>query len=288
MANQGFGTPLFGPPPHDIWTFAHLIRTVNEPCTCSDHQPHLYLPGECSKTHMMIHQHHHDTRSGIQLFSHSYEGLHLAASATQYFSKPISFMTHTQQSAIALFKHLQYETDTFQNLGLPDAVRAFPRRDMLQLLQIYNDLFFFSALTLDVGWRTLPGGLLGQCSKAGGFIELSRTSDIQSHTHSHASASDVRAHCRLETLLHETIHAFLIQFACKSCPTHIVNVENADGHGRAFQMLASALERVVLDLFGLEMHLADVHDFTENWGKVRQVPSLCDAQGWNWLGEDRK
>jgi hypothetical protein len=99
----------------------------------------------------MICQHHYDTRSGIQLFSHSYEGLFLAASATQYFSKPILFMTHTQQSAIALFKHLQYETDTFQNLGLPDAVRAFPRRYMLQLLQIYNDLFFFSALTLDAG-----------------------------------------------------------------------------------------------------------------------------------------
>jgi hypothetical protein len=86
---------------------------------------------------------------------------------------------------------------------------------------------------------------------------------------------------RFETLLHETLHVYLLQFAYRQCPTFDVNVHNMEEHGRAFQLLASALEDVVVRLLGWKLHIAFVSDFTGSWGAVRHVPSMCDAQRWN-------
>jgi hypothetical protein len=59
-------------------------------------------------------------------------------------------------------------------------------------------------------------------------------------------------------------------------------------HGRAFQLLASALEDVVVRLLGWQLHIACVSDFTGSWGAVRHVSSICDAQRWNWLREGKE
>jgi hypothetical protein len=264
----------FGPLPDSFQSFANLSRTLNEPCTCNYHQPHLYSPGQCRNGHAIIHQHNHDTRGRVPpQFCHlSYEALHLANAAFQYFSKAPKSINQRQQFALQRFAHLPHQTNIFHHLGRPDPSHALPRKRILPLLQIFNDVFFFSALTLDFGWRALPNFILGWCSEQG-LIELPPTNPEVEFT-----TPMTRATRHLETLLHETLHVYLLQFACRQCPTFNVNVHNTEEHGRAFQLLASALEDVVVRLLGWKLHITCMSDFTGSWGAVRHVSSMCDAQ----------
>jgi hypothetical protein len=152
----------FGPRPKDEPTFANQIRTVNSPCSCASHQPQLYSPWQCSNTHKTIHQHDYFTRSRIlpQLSDGSYEASHLVDAAIQYFNSQAKPMNQCQRSA---FKRLA-EPNIFHHLGHVDPSSTLSREHMLSLLQIFNEFFFFSALSLDFRWRTLPDNVLDQCS----------------------------------------------------------------------------------------------------------------------------
>jgi hypothetical protein len=150
---------------------------------------------------------------------------------------------------------------------------------VLPIIEVFNDIFFFSALSLDFGWRALPEHDLGRACE-NGFIEMSPPNLLDE-----ATTPATRAACPLQTLLHEIIHVYLLQFACRHCPTDDVNVGNADNHGRAFQILASALEDVVFKSLGWKLRIATLCEFSEHWEDVRHMPSMCDARRWNWLRE---
>ena len=91
---------------------------------------------------------------------------------------------------------------------------------------------------------------------------------------------------RLAALLHECVHAFLCQLACKQCPMFNENVENAHGHGRAFQILLKALGGATEALLGSRLCCGGASDFVTNWTRVGCIPSVHDLQEWQW-GEVR-
>lgn len=70
----------------------------------------------------------------------------------------------------------------------------------------------------------LPNNEYG-CSYSHGLVKLPPT-----HVHFETEEPMTVATFRLETLLHEVIHVYFEQFACRHCPTYDVNVANAAYH----------------------------------------------------------
>jgi hypothetical protein len=92
---------------------------------------------------------------------------------------------------------------------------------------------------------------------------------------------------RLGILLHKAVHAYLSQFACGQCPTDDVNLSNAAGPERAFQLMATALEQVSHAMFGMQINVSSVSDHIAIWHDVRHRPSMHDASQWKWLVDKR-
>ncbi|KAF1937663.1 hypothetical protein EJ02DRAFT_49275 [Clathrospora elynae] len=87
---------------------------------------------------------------------------------------------------------------------------------------------------------------------------------------------------RLGTTLHELIHAYLGQFGCEECRTY---KENMSDHGRAFQILAKAIEEQSLRLLGLELNLGRLDGMVADMknGEGRNVPSVHDSEVYGFL-----
>lgn len=63
---------------------------------------------------------------------------------------------------------------------------------------------------------------------------------------------------RRGTVLHETVHPYLDQLTCRSCPAFGESVENMGGHGRAFQLLLAALEVATERLLGVRLRVGSI------------------------------
>jgi hypothetical protein len=105
--------------------------------------------------------------------------------------------------------------------------------------------------------------------------------------HPNVNGFEARALCRLGTLAHEAIHAYLNQFACRQCPTYDVNYANAVGYERAFHYIAGAIEWIFVQNFGVQLYVAFSHDVTGRWDRVRRLPRLHDMAEWKWFAEMR-
>lgn len=66
-----------------------------------------------------------------------------------------------------------------------------------------------------------------------------------------------RAMSRLNTLLHEAYHAFLVVYACRKCPSVAADVDNFDGHGFAWQRIAYSMELAAHRSLGLKLTMAE-------------------------------
>jgi hypothetical protein len=84
--------------------------------------------------------------------------------------------------------------------------------------------------------------------------------------------------------MHEMIYAFLYQYACHECAT---TKENTSNHGRAFQILAKAIEEQCPRLLGLQFELgrmdgiiADTEDEDET---LRNSPSAHDLEMYGFM-----
>ncbi|KAH9863559.1 hypothetical protein J1614_009491 [Plenodomus biglobosus] len=86
---------------------------------------------------------------------------------------------------------------------------------------------------------------------------------------------------RLDILLHECVHALICQFACKACESYDVNAQNAEGHGRAFQVLSGAVFEGARELLGIgEFAPSFTAAFLAHWDDVRYLPSVHDMETW--------
>lgn len=174
-------------------------------------------------------------------------------------------------------------TTTLHKLGWKNAGKAVRKADILQILDIFNRLFFFGALRLQFKWEvglTGPGGgaAYGQCcppnSCASSLIQMDAVcinTNIQGLAgHSGPTLS------RLGTLLHEVLHAYFFQYACRRCAMWGTNIGDG-GHGRAYQMTASRLEEVTERLFGgMRLSVGAGRGFKGDWRYLSVLPSRCD------------
>lgn len=290
-----------GPIPASIDELAALVRHANVPCNCDQHQPQLYAQDQCANTHAFIHPQpswswlprlwspRHTATNYISpppLFKErqAYEALYLARASVQYFSRPMIDMNETQKVALRRWDRLRtMKSGPLRKLGWAEGPRALARHHVLEILRILNDVFLFGVLELEFAWQSRDQNVLGQC--IGSRIEL--TSHCSHFMHPNVSECEARTLSRLGTLAHEAIHAYLNQLSCPQCPTYDVNCGNAEGHGRAFHYIASAIEQRSLDLFGFQLFVAGKSDLTANWHGVRHLPSVHDLEEWKWFADMR-
>jgi hypothetical protein len=135
---------------------------------------------------------------------------------------------------------------------------------MLSILQSFNNLFFFGTAEITFEWNLLTVGTVGQASPEG-LIELAPFCSQTMMIPVDASETTERARARLSTMLHEVFHVFLLQFSCQRCRTYDENSEDASGHGRAFQYVATALNKMSRGLFRIQFEVSDAQDFLNNW-----------------------
>jgi hypothetical protein len=141
------------------------------------------------------------------------------------------------------------------NLTGADMRQSMSREQLLQVLPLLNQIFFFGAIpphrqAISTGFSWLPEHET-TCFGIGSFNPLIGT-QILLHpklyrNHGDLNDLDVRWRSRIGTILHELCHAFLKAYTCRSCPMHEHSV-GARGHGRAFQILAAKIEQVATKL----------------------------------------
>jgi predicted nucleic acid-binding Zn finger protein len=143
-------------------------------------------------------------------------------------------------------------------------------------LECFNKLFFFGALEVKLTWKDKDPGSSSLGWYNNGVIA------IDSIYCGNISIDDCegRKVRRLHTILHEAMHAFLDQLGCHDCPSFQVNVRNAGGHGRAWQILRIHLADATDKLLKVRLDVGGFRDFLLGWKKVRYLPSLHDLEVW--------
>jgi hypothetical protein len=269
------------PRPAKIECFVQTVKQHNPTCSCHEHDPTSYnAANSCDHAHQIIPWPQywtiiHKGEPPVLKKEKAYEALHLARAAVRWIATPETHMNDKRALALARFR----EGSLLLGMEGRDASKSVPIHQVLGILHIYNDLFFFGAVKYSFSWRDLASrGLLGRHSK--GHIEVD---PICFRARTDSMLPDQRRLSRLGTLLHETIHAFLFQFACRSCPTYCVNVKNAGHHGRAFEMVATALKEATHRLLDYDLCIGGFKDVYWNWDRVRYLPSKHDLEEWRWI-----
>ncbi|KAI8933931.1 hypothetical protein NX059_009624 [Plenodomus lindquistii] len=244
--------------------FYDSIRTRNAPCSC----PSCWGDYKCTRAHS--HRRIQVPESGEMrpLVGSRYEAMHLVDAAVQFFTRKEKDMSEEQMWSVSVFRDLFH-----QEPELWDALDKVPGKDhvnkvtMGSLLDLFNQIFFFGALDVRFRWQEMKDpSALGFYSPVTRCINMSPTA-----VHADWRCGDVRG-LRWDILLHECVHALLDQYACQDCESFDVNVLNAGGHGRAFQVMCGA----VFEAAGRLLGIADIPpsfsaSFLIHWNEVRRI-----------------
>ncbi|KAF2494302.1 hypothetical protein BU16DRAFT_563224 [Lophium mytilinum] len=135
-------------------------------------------------------------------------------------------------------------------------------------IKIFNDLFLFGALRpVDLGWirevEGHPAKILGIANKM---------SILLHPTLIYPDA--IPAQSRLNTLLHEMIHAFLNQFSCRSCRYY--------GHGKEWQLITKRIEQVAPALLGFRAAVGRFDGLIDDLRRGMKLPSAQDILLYNF------
>ena len=200
----------------------------------------------------------------------------LAVSAISSFTKePQTFgQLHAQQFWREWLKSKEYES-----LRRPDLKDAAP---LTKPLNIFSGLFFQNHLPsriLQFRWR-----VLGSMEQGRTLIEPDGIVILLNPTHPRHKHSPTNV---LRTLLHEMCHAFLGQYSCydgASCNTGQCKQlcrqnYGITGHGRAWQLLAKAIESEAPGLLpGLSVRLGRREMALQEIERGGFWPSECDLR----------
>ncbi|KAI8933917.1 hypothetical protein NX059_009610 [Plenodomus lindquistii] len=207
-----------------------------------------------------------------------HEALHLAQIAMDSFSTPnnLSFM---QRKACKDFKKI--DLSGFYKVN----AESVPIEHLRAVFSVFNDLFFFGAVTATVRWEDLNRHTSGTTTygiyrPAHNEIKL----DPLARRNGNTPGKDLMIQ-RLSTFLHEVVHAYLSQFACTGCPDYDRNQKQAGRHGWAFQRLAGRLEKSAHHLLDLPMplKLSGFDGLRFHWKQVLCLPSLHEMEEWMWV-----
>ena len=91
---------------------------------------------------------------------------------------------------------------------------------------------------------------------------------------------------RLNTLLHEIVHAFVELYACPKCPTYKQHVKDLRGHRHVWQQIACCVEYAAPHTIGLPLKLGRFEAIQANWESFRYLRSPQELDMWELVDED--
>ncbi|KAH7127212.1 hypothetical protein B0J11DRAFT_505918 [Dendryphion nanum] len=253
-----------------------FVRTYGSQimCTCDRCHPELYA--NCT----------HGPHPTINYMSPSlarrngYEALHISNQAIISFDKSEHSLTYNQRFALQ-----QLRTAIGHGcaaLNAPDG-RAIDPRLMVSIVQHLQVLFFFGVTPITFRWSAMSDrGGQTQLLQSGCMIELPPDFIVPSVLRMNPVPAYPMGVSRFATLMHESIHAFLMYWACRQCPTIRWNVGEPQQHGRTFQILAAAMERRAYRWFGVEFPFGRFNallcHMAQNNGQEEGMVSRCDLR----------
>lgn len=274
---------------------AHLnnlyVKTqdANTNCTCDECSPELYQGCKSHKILDVPVQLNQSSKPIFQPLSRhiinggTYEPLSLARKCIAYFDVPQQELNQTQINAVSRFHSHMAEWGHMMDDA---SSAAIPTETIMELLDVFNDLFFMSANKYRFVWKAHTPGYYGYCEFPTAdtpctiVVNSVDYRELAWKAHPHRRMLD-----RISILLHEEAHALFHTYACRKCDTYSENVGVA-GHGRAWQLLAAKLEEKGLELLGIPIFLG-TFDSLVNWVQVdKQLPSICDLMKYKLKSYD--
>ncbi|KAF1851279.1 uncharacterized protein K460DRAFT_274570 [Cucurbitaria berberidis CBS 394.84] len=288
------------------------IEKAAAPCDCDECAPELYQLGERSSHGTIRYQSHSLSNGRLPRFSHvhespsgplpelslrfygEYEAMRLVRHHVAWLESTYLHNTSSKDDAPPVLQLKSLLKTWEPHLSSPDLRQSLSAAQLQHLFTHLNHIFFFNAIpphrrAFSTGFSWLPESSQN-CFAIASFNPLIGTQILLHpilYRHNNAPADvNVRWRNRLGTLLHELCHAFLKAYTCRACPMHDHCV-GARGHGRAWQVLVNAVEKVASRLMGgyvdMGRFASILHDFEGN-GKL---PSRHDLEIYG-LGDGRR
>jgi hypothetical protein len=190
----------------------------------------------------------------------------LARRTIASFSRPDQELSREQLKASRHMKIYIGDADLLFKLGLVQADILIHHHVLKELVPYINTIFFFGALNnVTINWVTHELESLEEYTVAWTKRTSSNgriSSAISMHPARKTRPRDdyvmtgrSLAQERLGTVPQECIHAFLDQYACLRCVGIAENHYNHIWHGRAWHLIAKAIEEQSLRLIGTEVDL---------------------------------
>ncbi|EFQ96505.1 hypothetical protein PTT_00761 [Pyrenophora teres f. teres 0-1] len=173
------------------------------------------------------------TRIRRPLTFQSHHALVLSQEVTETLSEPFRRGTNEQLEALAMWRWVLRDTSqtaVLQRLGRFDA-RRVKEREMEALLSNFATIFFRTTLVDEMrftfSWREMDDDTLGYCQGPVGIgnpsvirMDPFKVGDEVDPSTTNKHGLNGRAVERLETVLHELVHAYLQHYSCKSCASY--------------------------------------------------------------------
>lgn len=198
-------------------------------------------------------------------------------------------LTPVQVRAFAQFQELlndRTDGSLVKLIGQDDA-RPLGRERLKLLLKVLQDMFFPGNFLADFKFLAEDDEALGRC---GSFeLNLQLLDPPRSLIFLHplkaeenwytpvppkGSILNQKSMMRLGTLLHELCHGYLGIYVCKQCSLKRVLVDNLEGHGAAWQRVASYVEHAAQQQLGLTFELGRFDSPRQYWNGTQQQLTL--------------
>lgn len=181
------------------------------------------------------------------LLRNKHNALQLSDEIEDFLKCPMRYATIDEQRASQEFRSLLENTDkdsVISRLGRADT-SLLDHLDFGNILDLLGRCFFPGALLFKFNLLPVKSPHLGQCSTVDGYAHVEmRPRDYTPAKRKFMPKEKKYKHIteaamgRLNTLLHEAVHAFIQTYACQGCPTHKKHVEDLNGHGNVWQRIA--------------------------------------------------
>ena len=207
------------------------------------------------------------------------EAMELTRTAVKYFDRPLESLNNTQLAALMNLQIWVQEHMSLFFAITPSTPSAsldtiFPESSMRELWKHINILFFGSDIPRRLScfrWATTP--LHPRYETAIGVAS------VRYFRYSIVILPSIDCILMLSTLLHEACHIFLRYYACQACWSTEWNL-NTVGHRRAWQVLASAVERKFVEFTGLPADLGRLDSLRAHWDDCWPLPSIHELADW--------
>jgi hypothetical protein len=281
--------------------FMNLVisSTFSKWCKCEECSPGLYwnYPWSCNAEHkptdLVVEPNAGPSTDCFDLgVQHRFEALHLVKAAIESFTRERHDMSMQQRQALRDFRSLVELDEFFVKLNVPDCRTRLKPKMMSKAMALLNTIFFLGALPhIYFEWHLAPECMSGICHAVCFHLRNWTTGAVTVGVRMHPvkvqpSRQLSLASQRLGVLLHEMIHGYLESFGCKDCTTAAENMGTATGgHGRAWHLLATAIEKAAPNLLEIDDGATDLGRLQEMQGYYSQetAPSIHDVERYGFL-----